>query len=126
MVISVTITVNLNHTAWCGSLTTLIYVWTDVIIYRSSDVGQREQEKSRLEKLYQESDRRLDNLIQGAEQFVSICLSLLTVCSSGCLSSGGFGIESEERLYLRPPTQNVVGEHCPWHFSKFICEICEF
>jgi len=35
----------------------------------SSDVGQREQEKARLEKQYQESDRRLDNLIQG-----SVCL----------------------------------------------------
>jgi len=47
------------------------------VIFRSSDVGQREQEKSRLEKQYQESDRRLDNLIQGSDKrdlTVFVCL----------------------------------------------------
>jgi len=38
----------------------------DLLHFCSSDVGQREQEKARLEKQYQESDRRLDNLIQGS------------------------------------------------------------
>jgi len=48
----------------------------------SSDVGQREQEKARLEKLYQESDRRLDNLIQGPVYLSRMALvHLLSTCS---------------------------------------------
>jgi len=51
----------------CGSCSdtydTLDHLYA--VTFCSSDVGQREQEKSRLEKQYQESDRRLDNLIQG-------------------------------------------------------------
>jgi len=47
----------------------VIATWPDVLLhFYSSDVGQREQEKSRLEKQYQESDRRLDNLIQGLDK----------------------------------------------------------
>jgi len=53
------------------------------VLFYSSDVGQREQEKSRLEKQYQESDRRLDNLIQGLTMFGSLC-QLLSLSDYVC------------------------------------------
>ena len=51
--------------------------WLFLLHLSSSDVGQREQEKARLEKLYQESDRRLDNLIQGSAYLLRHYLSVL-------------------------------------------------
>jgi len=65
----------------------------------SSDVGQREQEKSRLEKQYQESDRRLDGLIQGLTKAVpsrNVKYMLLffvpVTCKIFIISSFGFGV----------------------------------
>ena len=36
-----------------------------MILYYSADFDQREKEKARLEKAFRESDRTLDNLVQG-------------------------------------------------------------
>ena len=62
--------------------------WPSIVLcFCSSDVGQREQEKSRLEKQYQESDRRLDNLIQGSVKTNDLAVSVCTYLSiSVCLS----------------------------------------